>query len=121
MGTGGWYCRCKTGSRTVGCCSHIASVIYYLGYARYLDTPEPARALYEIFPESEVVDGIEEEQDFIEVNEHGEEIIEEEDEPIDLNTVNLSGLDNLDDVADIVFEEDEIDLNDEEIAIEEEI
>jgi len=31
----GWYCQCKAGARTVGCCAHIASVIWYLGWARY--------------------------------------------------------------------------------------
>lgn len=25
----GWYCDCKVGARTVGCCAHIASVIWY--------------------------------------------------------------------------------------------
>lgn len=31
----GWYCTCKNGARTVGCCAHIASAIYYLSYYRY--------------------------------------------------------------------------------------
>ena len=31
----GWYCECKGGSRTVGCCAHISSVIWYLGFARH--------------------------------------------------------------------------------------
>jgi len=31
----GWYCRCKQGARTLGCCAHIASIIWYLGYARH--------------------------------------------------------------------------------------
>lgn len=31
----GWYCTCPVGSRMVGCCSHIASVLWYLGYAKY--------------------------------------------------------------------------------------
>jgi hypothetical protein len=25
-----WYCTCKVGARTVGCCSHVAALIYYL-------------------------------------------------------------------------------------------
>ncbi|CAF0970388.1 unnamed protein product [Brachionus calyciflorus] len=25
-----WVCSCKSGKRTVGCCTHVASVIYYL-------------------------------------------------------------------------------------------
>lgn len=31
----GYYCECKSGARTLGCCAHVASVIWYLGYARY--------------------------------------------------------------------------------------
>lgn len=29
-----WYCRCRTGARVVGVCSHIAAVIWFLGYAQ---------------------------------------------------------------------------------------
>ncbi|CAF1125525.1 unnamed protein product [Brachionus calyciflorus] len=46
----GWYCTCKNGSRTIGCCSHIASIIFYFGYARYLDEiPKPASLLSSIY------------------------------------------------------------------------
>ena len=31
-----YTCHCANGSRTVGCCSHIAAIIYYLAHARYL-------------------------------------------------------------------------------------
>ena len=31
----GWYCTCKVGARIVGCCAHVASVIWFLGYKRY--------------------------------------------------------------------------------------
>lgn len=31
----GYYCTCKTGARTLGTCAHIASVLWYLGYARH--------------------------------------------------------------------------------------
>ncbi|CAF4308049.1 unnamed protein product [Rotaria magnacalcarata] len=31
----GWYCTCPNGARVVGCCAHVASIIYYLSYARY--------------------------------------------------------------------------------------
>lgn len=34
----GWYCQCKNGARTVGCCAHIASVLWYLGFYRHLDS-----------------------------------------------------------------------------------
>ena len=29
-----WYCRCRTGARVVGVCSHITAVIWFLGYAQ---------------------------------------------------------------------------------------
>lgn len=32
-----YYCSCKSGKRTVGCCAHILVIIWYLGYARYED------------------------------------------------------------------------------------
>lgn len=28
-----YYCNCKVGSRTVGCCSHVMSLLYYVAYA----------------------------------------------------------------------------------------
>lgn len=31
----GTYCTCKVGARTLGVCAHVASVIWYLGYARH--------------------------------------------------------------------------------------
>lgn len=31
----GYYCTCKSGTRTVGTCAHVASVLWYLGYARH--------------------------------------------------------------------------------------
>lgn len=30
-----YYCTCKAGARTLGCCAHIAAVLWFLGYARY--------------------------------------------------------------------------------------
>ena len=30
-----WYCKCRAGTRVVGVCSHIASILWYLGYARH--------------------------------------------------------------------------------------
>jgi hypothetical protein len=32
-----WYCTCKAGMRTVGCCSHVASIIYFLSHGKYLE------------------------------------------------------------------------------------
>ncbi|GBP69737.1 hypothetical protein EVAR_48764_1 [Eumeta japonica] len=31
-----YCCDCPNGERTVGCCSHVAAIIYYLSYGRYL-------------------------------------------------------------------------------------
>jgi hypothetical protein len=31
----GYYCTCRSGARTVGTCAHVASVLWYLGYARH--------------------------------------------------------------------------------------
>ncbi|CAF3495859.1 unnamed protein product [Rotaria socialis] len=33
-----WYCTCIPGLQTVGCCSHIAVAIWFLGYERYQST-----------------------------------------------------------------------------------
>ena len=33
----GWYCTCKIGTRVVGCCAHVASVLWYLSYSRWSD------------------------------------------------------------------------------------
>lgn len=30
-----YYCTCKSGARTLGSCAHVASVLWYLGYARH--------------------------------------------------------------------------------------
>ena len=32
-----WGCTCHSGLRTVGCCSHVASIIYFLSYAKHLE------------------------------------------------------------------------------------
>ena len=34
----GHCCSCKIGTRVVGCCSHVAVVLWYFSYARYLTT-----------------------------------------------------------------------------------
>lgn len=31
----GYYCTCRSGARTLGCCAHVASVLWFLGYARH--------------------------------------------------------------------------------------
>src|SRR5207237_7344464 len=39
----GYFCTCKCGSRTIGCCGHIASVLWYFGYARHNKENLPKR------------------------------------------------------------------------------
>ena len=34
-----WYCQCKSGARVVGTCAHVASVLWYLGFARHTEKP----------------------------------------------------------------------------------
>ncbi|CAF0993429.1 unnamed protein product [Brachionus calyciflorus] len=30
-----WICSCKTGKRTLGCCSHVAAIIYFMSLGRF--------------------------------------------------------------------------------------
>jgi hypothetical protein len=49
----GWYCECKSGARTVGCCCHVAALLYFLCYARHIKHQsllKPASFLSSIFP-----------------------------------------------------------------------
>jgi hypothetical protein len=32
-----WYCQCTAGARNLGCCGHVASIIWYLSFARHND------------------------------------------------------------------------------------
>ena len=52
-----WYCECKNGARTLGCCCHVAALIYYLANARHIthqSLTKPAFFLNSIFLNSEV-------------------------------------------------------------------
>lgn len=40
-----YCCNCIVGRRTVGCCAHIMSVIWYLSWARYENVTPPAQFL----------------------------------------------------------------------------
>lgn len=51
-----YCCNCANGYRTVGSCCHVAAIIYYLSYARYLEeVMRPARFLNELFTEEQIV------------------------------------------------------------------
>lgn len=59
-----YACECANGRRTVGCCSHIAAVVYFLSHARYLSKIyKPAEILSKIFCETNIIPGIEEDSD----------------------------------------------------------
>ncbi|GFQ66503.1 uncharacterized protein TNCT_546991 [Trichonephila clavata] len=40
-----WYCLCKVGARVVGCCAHVASILWYLGYWRHNHTQKKTSSL----------------------------------------------------------------------------
>ncbi|RNA21719.1 vacuolar sorting-associated 13c [Brachionus plicatilis] len=45
-----WVCSCKTGKRTLGCCSHIAALIYFMAIGRFNITniPKPGLRLKDV-------------------------------------------------------------------------
>ena len=30
------FCQCKVGKRKIGCCAHVATILWYIGYARHI-------------------------------------------------------------------------------------
>lgn len=45
-----YSCECANGSRTIGSCSHVAAMIYYLSYARYqAKIIQPSQLLNNLF------------------------------------------------------------------------
>ena len=59
-----YACECANGRRTVGCCSLIAAIIYYLSHTRYLSKiVRPAEILSELFIQSNINPVIEEDSD----------------------------------------------------------
>lgn len=49
----GYCCNCQVGRRTVGCCAHIMTVVWYLSWGRYNDINAPA-PLLDMFFEEEI-------------------------------------------------------------------
>lgn len=41
-----YYCNCLVGMRTVGCCAHVMSILWYLGFARHQQNMNIAPALF---------------------------------------------------------------------------
>lgn len=59
-----YFCQCANGMRTIGCCSHVAAVVYYLSYARYQSKIlRPAEKLSKYFEETGISPVIEEDSD----------------------------------------------------------
>lgn len=59
-----YSCDCANGRRTVGCCSHIAAIVYYLSHARYLTKIiRPSEILSRLFTVEGVDAVIEEDSD----------------------------------------------------------
>ena len=58
------YYECKNGARTEGCCAHVATIVYYLSYGRWLPTiPRPAAFLTNLsVPEDSDSDAVIEEE-----------------------------------------------------------
>lgn len=46
-----YYCNCLVGNRTVGCCAHTMTVLWYLSWGRFNDVSAPAQFLDGIFYE----------------------------------------------------------------------
>ena len=59
-----YACECADGRRTVGCCYHIAAIIYYLSHAKYLSKiVRPAEILSKLFTQNNMNPVIEEGSD----------------------------------------------------------
>jgi len=67
QGCGGikrYCCDCANGNRTVGCCSHVAAVVYFLSHARYLSKiVRPAEILSKLFTRDQYAPVINEDSD----------------------------------------------------------
>ena len=63
-GIKGYCCNCANCNRTVGCCSHLAAIIYNLSYGRYLSRIiRPAEMLSTLFDFEDVNAVIQEDSD----------------------------------------------------------
>lgn len=59
-----YTCDCANGNRTIGCCSHVASIIYYLSHGRYKSKIiKPPEILTHIFDATRINPTVEENSD----------------------------------------------------------
>ncbi|CAH2088907.1 unnamed protein product [Euphydryas editha] len=49
-----YYCSCKSGRRTLGSCSHIISIVWFLGWARYETISHPAAFLDSVIIDDDI-------------------------------------------------------------------
>ncbi|KAK7871247.1 hypothetical protein R5R35_007536 [Gryllus longicercus] len=60
----GYCCSCANGLRTIGCCSHVAALVYHLSYGRYLSKIiRPSEVLTNVFDINNVCPVIDEDSD----------------------------------------------------------
>lgn len=79
-----YYCTCKVGSRTLGCCSHVAASVWYLGFSRHQpDHQMPPSYGSQILDALEVRQNIEQSEENIESEDEDELETEPEDLPSD--------------------------------------
>lgn len=43
------YCECQHGQRTVGLCAHVMAIVWYFGFGRFGERPDPASHLNNFF------------------------------------------------------------------------
>lgn len=45
-----YCCNCLVGRRTIGCCAHVMTLVWYLGWARYQENiSAPAELLDDVY------------------------------------------------------------------------
>jgi hypothetical protein len=64
-----WFCTCKSGKRTVGCCSHVATMIYKLSLGKNQNSVKVAKSLATIFPSIPTIETSESEEESLDSNE----------------------------------------------------
>lgn len=60
-----WCCECANGLRTIGCCSHVAAVVYYLSCGRFKSKLlNPSQILSNLFVEDDTMPVIDDDSDY---------------------------------------------------------
>ena len=70
-----YICSCKSGRRTVGCCSHVATVIHYLSNARYAKIKTSKFATGTIFPDNPILESSDSDSTIIDTDTDSDETI----------------------------------------------